>query len=191
MNKADIDILIASALEDNQKAYKKLLDEFWSYVYGFQISQVKDEYLAEDITIQTFAKAFEKLHTYNSEFNFKTWLITISKNLQVDHFRKEQRQVESHINNEESQVIKKLRDENLTAEDELIREQNLNILIDCVRRLKPDYQQLIMYRYFQELSYNDIATQCNEPLNTIKVKLMRAKKLLSEIILKHTDGLDS
>ena len=191
MTKDEIDKHIASALTENQAAYKKLLDEFWSYVYGFQLAQTKDEFLAEDISIQTFAKAFEKLDTYKTEFSFKTWLISISKNLQVDHFRKEKGHIHTHVNREESQVIRKLQDENLSAEDELIREQNLTILLACIRRLKPDYQNLIMLRYFQELSYKDIALKQSEPLNTIKVKLLRAKKLLSEIILKHTDGLDA
>ena len=50
------------------------------------------------------------------------------------------------------------------------------------KKLKPHYQEVINLRYFQELSYNEISQELNEPMNNIKVKLLRAKKLLAEII---------
>ena len=57
-------------------------------VYGFQIKRVKDEYEAEDITIETFAKAFDKIETFDENYEFGTWLIAISKNIQIDKTRK-------------------------------------------------------------------------------------------------------
>ncbi|MFA7446656.1 MAG: sigma-70 family RNA polymerase sigma factor, partial [Flavobacteriaceae bacterium] len=71
-----------------------------------------------------------------------------------------------------------------TVEDTLIKEQNLNELLQHIRSLKPHYQEVIQLRYFQELSYQEISEQLGEPLSNVKVKLLRAKKLLSESILK-------
>src|SRR6056297_2481324 len=72
----------------NQIAFSRLLDTFWNDVYGFQLKRTENENDAEDITIQTFSKAFDKINTYNEEYKFKTWLITISKNIHIDLVRK-------------------------------------------------------------------------------------------------------
>ena len=75
-------------------------------------------------------------------------------------------------------------DESPTPEDKIITEQNLAKLLRDIKQLKPKYQEVIQLRYFQELSYKEIAEQINEPMNNVKVKLLRAKKLLAEIIKK-------
>ncbi|SHI94182.1 RNA polymerase sigma-70 factor, ECF subfamily [Mesonia phycicola] len=169
---------IDKARKGNQIAYKYLLDYYWNQVYSFQLNKTKDEYEAEEITIQTFSKAFDKLNTYNENYNFKTWLITISKNIHIDLIRKK------HI--ETTQVDKKTEkifvDETPTAEDQLIIDQNLSILLNLIKKLKPHYQEVIQLRYFQEFSYKEISEKINEPINNVKVRLLRAKKLLAEII---------
>jgi len=64
----------------------------------------------------------------------------------------------------------------------LIEEHKLAPLLHYIKKLKPHYQKVINLRYFNELSYAEIANQLNEPINNIKVKLLRAKKLLAEVI---------
>jgi RNA polymerase sigma factor (sigma-70 family) len=64
----------------------------------------------------------------------------------------------------------------------LITEQNLSQLLQFIKELKPHYQEVIQLRYFQEMSYQEIANKIDEPLNNVKIKLLRAKKLLEEII---------
>ncbi|QLG44297.1 RNA polymerase sigma factor [Costertonia aggregata] len=172
---------IQKAKKGNQIAFSTLLDMFWNDVYGFQLIRTKNENDAEDITIQTFSKAFDKIDTYDESYEFKTWLITISKNLHVDLIRKRKRSIlESTGKNNDA--IKKVLDETPTIEDNLINEQNLADLLQDIKKLKPHYQRVINLRYFNELSYADIAKELNEPINNIKVKLLRAKKLLAEII---------
>ena len=75
-------------------------------------------------------------------------------------------------------------DDNPSPEDKLIKEQNLANLLRDIKKLKPKYQEVIQLRFFQEMSYKEIATQLGEPISNVKVKLLRAKKLLSEIITK-------
>ena len=69
------------AKENNQNAFNYLLNTYWEDVFSFQLKRTKNESLAEDITIESFTKAFEKINTYNEKYIFKTWLITISKKL--------------------------------------------------------------------------------------------------------------
>ncbi len=163
-------------------AYSSLLDTFWNDVYGFQLLRTQNENDAEDITIQTFSRAFDKLDTYDEAYEFKTWLITISKNLHVDMIRKRKRNVLESPGTGNSEAIKSVLDDAPTAEDRLIIEQNLANLLHHIKTLKPHYQQVINLRYFNEMSYADIARELGEPINNVKVKLLRAKKLLAEII---------
>lgn len=171
---------INKAKMGNQIAFSNLLDAFWNDVYGFQLKRTQNENDAEDITIQTFSKAFDKIDTYNDSYEFKTWLIAISKNVHVDLIRKRKRNVLEAGGN--SEAITKVLDDAPTVEDKLITEQNLATLLENIKKLKPHYQEVINLRYFHELSYAAIATKLKEPINNIKVKLLRAKKLLAEII---------
>jgi len=172
---------IEKAKLGNQIAFSNLLDAFWNDVYGFQLIRTKNENDAEDITIQTFSKAFDKIATYDDSYGFKTWLITISKNLHVDLIRKRKRNILDSLDTSNEAVTKVL-DDAPSAEDRLITEQNLVTLLQDIKKLKPNYQKVINLRYFNELSYAAIAKELNEPINNVKVKLLRAKKLLAEVI---------
>ncbi len=174
---------IEKAKENNQIAFSFLLDTFWNDIYGFLLKRTRNENDAEDITIQTFSKAFDKIHTYNDTYKFKTWLTTISKNIHIDFTRKKRTSILNtnlHNDKQAHQVI----DDSLSPEDKIITEQNLAKLLRDIKKLKPHYQKVINLRFFFELSYQDISKELNEPINNVKVKLLRAKKLLAEIIQK-------
>jgi len=178
----NISELIEKARKKDQKAFNTLLNTYWSDIYRFQFSKTENEDEAEDITIKTFSRAFEKIHLYNNRYNFKTWLISISKNIFLDHLRKQRTNTLS-INKKESEIYK-IFDETPTIEDQLIIDQNLAILLSYIKQLKPPYQEIINLRYFREMSYKEIASTLNEPMSNIKVKLLRAKKILASIIKK-------
>lgn len=172
---------INRAKKNDQKAFNYLLDLFWDDVYGFQLKRIENENDAEDITIQTFSKAFDKIETFDDAYKFKTWLITISKNIHIDLLRKEKNKITQIVSNDDDSVFQVL-DESPSPEDKLITEQHLAKLLRDIKKLKPHYQEVINLRYFQELSYKEISNKLQEPINNVKVKLLRAKKLLAEII---------
>lgn len=184
MNKTENNLLetITKAKAGNQIAFSSLLDRFWNDVYGFQLLRTKNENDAEDITIQTFSKAFDKINTFDERYEFGTWLIAISKNLHVDLIRKRKKNILAEVEAGKNNEVNKVADESPTAEDNLIIEQNLATLLEHIKKLKPHYQIVINLRYFNEMSYIEIANELDEPVNNIKVKLLRAKKLLAEII---------
>ncbi|WP_378186932.1 RNA polymerase sigma factor [Aquimarina sp. W85] len=173
---------IQNAKSGKQISFNYLLNTFWNNVYYFQLKRVKDEYEAEEITIQAFSKAFDKIETFDEQYNFQTWLIQISKNVHVDLLRKKNASIRSQTTNEVDHSVYTIVDDNPSPEDKLITEQNLAQLLRYIKQLKPHYQEVINLRYFQELSYKEIASVLDESINNVKVKLMRAKKLLSEII---------
>lgn len=173
---------IEKAKKGDQTAFTFLLNYYWNEVYGFMLKRTENETNAEDITIETFAKAFDKIASYNPEFQFNTWLISIAKNVHIDLLRKKKSNLFVEITDKEDQKAYNIADTTPSAEDELITEQNLSQLLRYIKELKPHYQEVIQLRYFQEMSYQEIANAINEPLTNVKVKLLRAKKLLAEII---------
>lgn len=169
---------IQEAINGNQSAYKYLLDKYWEDIYRFQKSRINNQNDAEDITIQTFSKAFDNLKQYNFKYDFKNWLLMISKQVYIDYQRKKKHHLIS-IDKEKNKVFQ-IPDNELTAEDKMILEQNLLELKKNINQLKPHYRKVIELRYFHDLTYNEIAEKINEPLNNVKIKLLRARKLLSE-----------
>lgn len=174
---------ITKAKNKEQIAFNFLLDTFWNDVYAFQLNRTHNENDAEDITIQTFSKAFDKIDTYKEEYKFKTWLITISKNIHIDLVRKQKKTINNTSKDNDDNYLEII-DDSPTPEDKIITEQNLAKLLRDIKKLKPHYQEVINLRYFQELSYKEISEELKEPINNVKVKLLRAKKLLAEIIIK-------
>ena len=173
---------IEKAKKGNQTAFTFLLNHYWNEVYCFMLKRTENETTAEDITIETFSKAFDKIASYNAEFQFNTWLISIAKNVHIDLIRKKKSSLFIEITDEQDQTAYNVADTTPSAEDVLITEQNLSQLLQFIKELKPHYQEVIQLRYFQEMSYQEIATKIGEPLSNVKIKLLRAKKLLSEII---------
>lgn len=178
----EINTQIEKAKKGDQTAFTFLLNYYWSEVYGFMLKRTENETTAEDITIETFSKAFDKIATYNSEYQFNTWLISIAKNVHIDLLRKNKSSLFVEITDNEDQKAYNIADTSPSAEDDLITEQNLSQLLQFIKELKPHYQEVIQLRYFQEMSYQEIANKINEPLSNVKIKLLRAKKLLAEII---------
>ncbi|WP_458628980.1 RNA polymerase sigma factor [Winogradskyella sp. PC D3.3] len=174
---------ISKAKNNNQIAFNFLLDKYWNDVYAFQLKRTLNENDAEDITIQTFSKAFDKIDTYNEDYKFKTWLITISKNIHIDLVRKQKNTINNTSKDNDNNYFDII-DDSPTPEDKIITEQNLANLLRDIKKLKPHYQEVINLRYFRELSYKEISEELNEPINNVKVKLLRAKKLLAAIITK-------
>jgi RNA polymerase sigma factor (sigma-70 family) len=178
----EINTQIEKAKKGDQGAFTFLLDYYWNEVYGFMLKRTENETNAEDITIETFSKAFDKIANYNPEFQFNTWLIAIAKNVHIDLLRKNKSNLFVEITEDESQQAYNVADTTPSAEDELIIEQTLSQLLQYIKELKPHYQEVIQLRYFQEMSYQEIANKIDEPLSNVKIKLLRAKKLLAEII---------
>lgn len=179
-DRKDIDLLVSQAKKGEQKAFNDLLNIYWKDVYHFQLNKCQNEDEAEDITIKAFAKAFDKIDSFDESYQFSTWLYTISGNLYIDHLRK--KKTETISINKNQVELHRIIDDDPSPSDKLIQEQNLAQLKAYILQLKPHYQEVINLRYFQELSYKEMAAQINEPINNIKVKLLRAKKLLAEII---------
>lgn len=177
--------IIEQAQKGNQIAFSHLLDLYWNEVYNFMLKRVVDTDDTEDITIETFSKAFDKIKSYNNQYSFKTWLISIAKNIHIDMLRK--KKLVNFVNFEDynqQEISYQTPDSSPNIEDILIQEQGLEELFKAIKLLKSDYKKMIQLKYFEEYSYQQISEILNEPVSNVKIKLFRAKKILLENI-KH------
>ena len=182
MDKRKIQNTVNKALAESQTAYTELLNLYWGDIYRFIEAKCHNDNEAEDLTIKTFSKAFDKLEQYDTKYSFKNWLLAISNNLYIDHYRSQKKKIDAVDIEKENIVI--IADETPTPEDILIKKQHLNELLNYIKQLKPHYREVINLRYFQEYSYKEITEELDESLSNVKVKLLRARKLLSELIKK-------
>lgn len=180
LQQKEITELIHAAKRGDQHAFRQLLDLHWNELYGFLIKRTENDNDAEDLCLQAFSKAFDKIDLYNQDYSFATWLTSIAKNLHVDILRKEK--IRTHKSSTTDEITKELIDETLGPEDQLIRSQNLDKLLEQIRTLKPMYRDIIQLRFFQELSHREIAAQLSLSVSNVKVRLLRAKKLMAIII---------
>ncbi len=187
--------LIGLALSNgDQKAYAELIKHYWSPVYEMLLRKSKDENLADDLTIETFGKAFRNLHQYTPEFAFSTWINKIATNNFIDHIRKNKRQplsIDSTFEDREGHTysIPGIPCEQPDPEENFIRKQKAILMHEIVDRLKPHYRTLIELRYFREYSYQEIANEVKMPLGTIKAQLFRARELLYTILKNSREKL--
>jgi len=84
--------------DQNKTPFNKLLNDNWDYVFNYILKKTSNDYIAEEITIQTFSKAFQKIKLYDKKFSFKTWLISIAKNTYADQLRKKKTIINNYEN---------------------------------------------------------------------------------------------
>lgn len=181
--------LVDKALNGDQLAYAELMEMYRESIFFMMLKMVRSEDDAEDLTIEAFGKAFNRLHQYSPSYAFSTWLFKIASNNAIDHIRKKRVQLtsmDSGYTNEDGESVKI--DVSSDAKDpaeETMHGQKVELMREIVKKLKPRYRDLIEKRYFEELSYEEIAEDMKLPLGTVKAQLFRARAFLADM-MKHT-----
>jgi len=177
--------LVVKAREGSQKAYADLMHRYKDSIYFMVLKMVNNKEDANDLTVETFAKAFEKLDKYQPEYAFSTWLFRVATNNCIDFIRKKKLNTMSiHGMTDEDGDDKTLqiKADVLNPEETSIKKQQTEGLKSLIENLPVRYRNLITLRYFDELSYEEIAQQLDLPLGTVKAQLFRARFLLGNII---------
>lgn len=183
--------LVEKALEGNEKAYAALLEKYYDSIYFLLLKKIKNEIDAEDLTMETFAKAFNSLGQYKPVYAFSTWLFRIGINNCIDHVRKKKtrpQSIDQGLDNQDADV-NSLISGNINPEDKIIKDQKAVIVRELIKSLKPRYARLIELRYYKELSYEEIAAEMQIPLGTVKAQLHRARELLYPLVKPKSDSL--
>ncbi|MBP5411945.1 MAG: sigma-70 family RNA polymerase sigma factor [Bacteroidales bacterium] len=187
--KRDYALVRAAIDTGSQRAYTELLHNYRDSLYMLMYKMVNDPYDAEDLTIEAFDKAFKNLHQYTDDYAFSTWLFKIASNNCVDFLRKKKLHlftIDRHGEDEDSSYVFEINDDGLNPEEHLFFKEKNEQIRDFVNQLKPHYRELIELRYYEDMSYEEIAQTLNLPLGTVKAKLFRAKEMLHTIMTKNT-----
>ncbi len=179
--------LIDHAVNDgDQQAFAELMDRYKRPVYHMILKMIRNTDDAEDLTIEAFAKAFKNLHRFKKDYTFSTWLFRIATNNTIDFIRKKKLQTfslnSSFTDDGGESVNIDVEDRNLNPQEEAIKTQKIALVQMFVTKLPPKYQRLVKLRYFDELSYEEIAKTLDAPLGTVKAQLHRARELMYDLV---------
>jgi len=134
---------------------------------------INDDYMVEEICIQTFERAFDKINQFDENYTFSTWLTTIGRNLWIDEHRKKEIKTSEIGNNENA-----LQSEDTNIDEVLVQKQYLSTIEANLKKLKPFEREILQMRWFDDKSYAEIASKMEVSENLIKVRLLRAKRKL-------------
>lgn len=184
-DKAKKDItLIESARKGSEVAFAALMDRYRDTIYYMLLKMVKNKNDAEDLTIEAFGKAFKNINQYTPNYAFSTWLFKIASNNCIDFLRKKKTATISieQKDSDGNDVTIPIAADGLDPEEDMIKKQKAMLMREVVEQLKPRYKELVRLRYFKEFSYEEIATELQIPLGTVKAQLFRARELLLNIM---------
>lgn len=186
-------VLVQAAIKGDQSAYGKLMEYYRDSIYFTMLKMVKNTEDADDLTIEAFGKAFNRLEKYSPSYAFSTWLFKIASNNCIDFIRKKRIQVTSldtgMTTSDGETVYFDAKSEGRDPEETIMQKQKVQQMRSFVEKLKPRYRILIEKRYFEELSYDEISQELNLPLGTVKAQLFRARDFLANMMEKTKDNL--
>ena len=184
--KHDYGLVLKATQNINQQAFTELMDRYKDSIYFMLLKMVNNKDDADDLTIEAFGKAFNRLNQYTPNYAFSTWLFKIATNNCIDFIRKKKKNVLSidnrYENEEGDSLMIELKSTARDPEQEAMREQKIKLMREVVKKLKPRYQNLVELRYFKEFSYEEISNELDLPLGTVKAQLCRAREFLYNIM---------
>jgi RNA polymerase sigma-70 factor, ECF subfamily len=179
----EIDPLIERCLKGDQRAWDEIVRLYWRKVFNVAYKFVGRQDGAEDLAQDIFLKLFKSLKTFDRRANFSTWLISVSRNLCIDHYRSMRREhdVVTHDVDVVSLARPSALDSPLVA---LERRDRVALLRAALDKLAPSLRTAVMLRDIQELSYQEIAEKLGVPEGTVKSRINRGRTELSRQIAR-------
>jgi RNA polymerase sigma factor (sigma-70 family) len=177
--------LLSQYLAGSEAALELLITRHKEKIFTSIYLFVKDTYLAEDIFQDTFIKVIETLKKgkYKEEGKFLPWVMRISHNLCIDHFRKTKR-TPKVTNNDGFDIFKVLKFADDNAEQAMIKDQAYNKIRTLISSLPDEQKEVVILRHYAELSFKEIAKVTNVSINTalgrMRYALINMRKMVEE-----------
>lgn len=173
-------LLIERAVNGDKEAFEQLFRCYRGVVMSMLTRLAGNRYDAGDLLQETFIKAFLNISKYNNSYRFSQWLVTIARNTFIDHYR--HRNVRDELDKIDSVTNGDFVEE--TPEELIIMDERRREMEHNIESLSRNYRKIIEMRYYQGLSYEEIAEELSIPVGTVKTRLFRAKERLNELINK-------
>jgi RNA polymerase sigma-70 factor (ECF subfamily) len=173
-------------MNGDESALCELINRHKQRIYSFIYSKVFDKDVAEDIFQDTFIKVIKTLKkgAYNEQGKFIPWVMRISHNLVIDHFRKNNR-MPKFENNTDFNIFSVISDGDLNAEKKMIKGQVEDDVRRLIEELPEDQKQVLLMRVYKEMSFKDISEQTGVSINTALGRMRYALINLRKVIDKH------
>jgi RNA polymerase sigma factor (sigma-70 family) len=178
---ASTDELIQRCLEGDQSAWDTLVHQNWRRVFNVAYKFVGTHDGAEDLSQEIFLKIFKSLRTFDRRANFQTWIVSISRNLCIDHYRsvrKERETIDRGVDAGELSPVSRTRSPQAVLE----RQDQVRLLRDALQGLSPSLRRAVLLRDIRELTYREIADQLGLPEGTVKSRINRGRTELARQI---------
>ena len=176
--------LVEEALAGSQDAYRALVERHSRAVLTLVTRLVRDQGVAEELSQDAFVKAFGALRSFDSSYKFSNWILRIAHNVAIDYLRKARPPIVS-IDDEVSgrETADALADaREPSAFDRAVRRDFKDDLEAALAKLRPEFRRLVVMRYLEDLSYEDISEVVGLPLGTVKSHLHRARAALGRLL---------
>jgi len=176
--------LIADYLAGNEKSLEILIKRYLKPIYSFVYRYVGKEQEAEDITQETFVRAWRHLKRFDRNKSFKTWIFAIAKNVSLDFLKKKKTIPLSKFENEEGEnkLIETFVDPSPLPQEILEKADMGKMLNMAMEKLSPSYRMVLFLHYNDHFTFREIAEIFGEPLNTIKSRHQRAILILRKML---------
>ena len=179
--------LIEKILSGDEEAFAEIVKIYLDQIYNFVFRLAGDRDAAEDITQETFVKAWKNLKRFDQSRNFKTWIFTIAKNTTYDWLKKKKEIPFSSFTDDEGESwLENVADENILSDEILARKDIAEEFDAILQKIPPHYRAILLLHYKEDFSLHEIAEILGEPYNTIKSRhqrgLGRLKKELAQKI---------
>lgn len=187
--------LVRLALDKGQQgAYAELMRNYRDTLYFMMLKMTNNPQDADDLTIEAFGKAFKNLGQYTPQYAFSTWLFKIATNNCIDFIRKKKMNETvslslTELSEDGDDISDIMPATTRNPEEDIIRQQKIQLLREIIEKLKPTYRKLIELRYYEEKSYEEISDELGLPIGTVKAKLFRAREFLFHILKDRRDKI--
>lgn len=182
----DYRLVCAARDNGNRKAYADLMAIYREPLYMLLLRMTHNTTTATDLTVDTFSKAFCQLHRYAPTGTFSSWLYSIGVNTYIDHLRRRKLETVSlgnmERNNEGDFVEYPIPSSQPNPEESLMKSERDEALRQVVAELKQPYRKIVELRYYDDMSYEQIAEKLGITMSAVKTRLLRAKNLMQAII---------
>ncbi len=173
--------IIALASKGNQSACNTIVNKYRDPVLNFLNGIIPNKHDAEDICQETFQKCFRYLHSYNQKYAFSTWLFTIAQNTALDFLRKNRIPLETVHSEGQKSSSERVSSSVPSPEENMIDSQAIENLIKAIQNLPPIYRKVSELRFIHDYPIEEISKELKIPVNTVKTRISRSKKILNTI----------
>ncbi|MDW8327906.1 MAG: sigma-70 family RNA polymerase sigma factor [Anaerolineales bacterium] len=179
---------ITRARAGDETAFSPLVERYQAAVYNLCYRMLGEPHEAEDAAQETFLRAYAQLRRYDPARSFKTWLLSIAGHHCIDRLRK-RRQTWLSIEDDELPPHPNLREPNPGPEELIVRREQSAAIQKHLACLAPPDRQVIVMRYWYDLSYEEIAQATGTTVSAVKSRLHRARGHLAERLTSATSNV--